>query len=86
MQEFYMVNSALRYDLFNHKMSVTFNVRDIFNTSQHSFETITNSFTNKNRFTRQGPNFNLTVSYKINNYKQERRPGIDDNEGGGDDI
>lgn len=87
MSEFYMVNSALRYDFFKRKMSVTFKVRDIFNTMRHEFETNTATFYSYNSFYRQSPNFQLTVNYKINNYRQERKPNMDDRGGdGGDDI
>ncbi len=87
MSEFYMVNSALRYDFFKRKMAVTFKVRDIFNTMRHQFETNTNTFTSNNTFYRQNPYFQLTVNYKINNYRQERKPNMDDRSNeGGDDI
>jgi outer membrane receptor protein involved in Fe transport len=87
MSEFYMVNSALRYDFFKRKMAVTFKVRDVFNTMRHEFETNTSTFTSYNSFNRQSPYFQLTVNYKINNYRQERKPNMDDRGGeGGDDI
>lgn len=81
---FTMVNAALRYDFFNHKLSTTFKVRDIFNTMGHQFNSYTETFNSYNSFYRQSPTFSLTVSYRINNYKQKRKPSMDDNEGGGD--
>ena len=87
MSKFFMVNSALRYDLFKRKMAVTFQLRDIFSTMKHEFETITPTFISYNSFYRQGPYFSFTVNYKINNYHQERKPNMDNRNGdGGDDI
>ncbi len=87
MGSFFMANSALRYDFFKRKMSVTFKVRDIFNTMRHEFETITPSFISYNTFYRQNPYFQLTVNYKINNYRQDRKRNMNDRgSDGGDDI
>jgi len=83
--EFYMVNTALRYDLFNHKVQVSLNVRDVFNTMKHQMELYTPTFNNSMMFGRDNPNFKLTLSYRINNYKKERNKNME-REGGGDDI
>jgi len=87
MSQFYMVNSALRYDFFKRKMSVTFKVRDIFGTMRHQFETNTATFYSFNSFYRQSPSFQLTLNYKINNYRQDKKSNMEDGGGeGGDDI
>jgi len=78
---FTMVNSALRYDFLNHKLSASFKVRDIFQTMRHEMNSFTDSFNTYNSFYPQNPNFSLTVSYRINNYKQSRKPSIGDGEG-----
>jgi outer membrane receptor protein involved in Fe transport len=84
--EFYMVNSALRYDMFNHKVQVSFNARDIFNTMKHQMELYTPTFNNSLMFGRENPTFKITVSYRINNFKKERPKNMEGREGGGDDI
>ena len=81
---FTMVNSALRYDFFNHKLAATFKVRDIFQTMRHEMDSYTNTFNTHNSFYRQSPTFSITLSYRINNYKQKRRPSMDSEEGGGE--
>ena len=82
MAAFTMVNTALRYDFFNHKLSATFKVRDIFQTMRHEMDSYTETFNTHNSFYRQSPSFSLTVSYRINNYKQSRKPSIGGGEGG----
>jgi len=84
IQAFTMVNSALRYDFFNHKLSATFKVRDIFNTMRHEMTSYTEQFNTYNKFYSNNPRFSITVSYRINNYKQKRKPSMDDMEGGGE--
>ena len=84
MSAFTMVNSALRYDFFNHKLSATFKVRDIFQTMRHEMTSYTETFNTYNSFYRQSPTFSLTLSYRINNYKQKRKSSMGDMEGGGE--
>lgn len=86
MSEFYMVNSALRYDLFQRKISVTFKVKDIFETMKHEFETNTATFYSYNSFYHQSPKFKLTVNYRINNYRQDKKSYGEDGGEGRDDI
>ena len=88
IQAFTMMNSALRYDFFNHKLSATFKVRDIFNTMRHEMTSYTDQFNSYNKFYSNNPRFSITLSYRINNYKQKRKPGIDDmgDRGGEGDI
>ncbi len=84
--KFYMVNSALRYDMFNHKLQVSFKIRDVFNTMKHQMELYTPTFSNSLMFGRDDPTFGLTLSYRINNYKIDRSKKMERSEGGGDDI
>jgi len=79
---FTMTNAALRYDFFNHKLSATFKVRDIFQTMKHEMTSYTETFDTYNSFYRQSPTFSFTLSYRINNYKQKRKPSMGDGEGG----
>jgi outer membrane receptor protein involved in Fe transport len=80
---FAMMNAALRYDFFNRKLAATFKVRDIFQTMKHEITTSTDTFYSYNTFYRDMPIFSLTLSYRINNYKQKQRPEMRE---GGDDM
>ena len=84
IQAFTMMNSALRYDFFNHKVTATFKVRDIFNTMRHEMTSYTQSFNTYNKFYRDNPTFSFTISYRINNYKKKRKPSIGGEDGGGE--
>lgn len=82
---FFVTSASMRQDLFKRKLSVVFRVRDIFNTMQFQFVTIGENFTNLNSFSRKSPIFTLSLSYRINNYKEKKGPrGFDDGQGGGD--
>jgi hypothetical protein len=51
---------------------------------RHEMDSYTNTFNTHNSFYRQSPTFSITLSYRINNYKQKRRPSMDSEEGGGE--
>ncbi len=72
MDDFYMVNAAVRQDLFKKKLSITFNVKDIFNTMNHNFISETSTFYSYNERGHDAPIFSLSLSYKINNYKNKK--------------
>lgn len=78
-------NLSIRYDFFKKKLGVTFTVRDLFNTSKHEMESWGENFYSYNVFRRQGRMLNLTLQYKINNYKQDNRrsSSMGGDEGGG---
>jgi outer membrane receptor protein involved in Fe transport len=65
-------NLAVRQDLFNNKLNLTFSVRDVLNTAKFGFESNGPGFYSKSKFDMRSPVFALSVSYKINNYKQKR--------------
>ncbi len=83
----YGVNTALRYDMFNRRLSLTFNVRDLFNTQKRSFKVETSTFTNDAMFRHGLRTFSATLTYKINNYKPtERKSNEDRRESAGEDM
>jgi len=78
---FFFTNIAVRKDLFDKRLSVTVNVRDVFRTSKNSFTSSASNFYTFNEMRRESPVVMLTLSYRINNYKQSKRNGngtIDD--------
>lgn len=82
--EFYFVNVAVRQDFLKKKLTLTAQLRDIFNTMRHTFTSITNDFYSKFEFTREGQVFTLSLTYRINNYQEKRkkeRNGNDDSGG-----
>ena len=72
---FFFTNFAIRKDLFDKKLSVTINVRDLFRTSKNSFTSSGSSFYTFNEMRRESPVVMLSLSYRINNYKQTKRNG-----------
>ncbi len=73
---------ALRQDFMKRRMTVTLQVRDIFNTSRHEFTVDSPTFYSHNQMQREGQVITLGLAYKINNYKQSRNK----NGRGGDDM
>ena len=66
--EYYELNAGLRGDFLSNKLSVVFQVRDIFGTHRHRFESEGTTFYNYGERTTSGPIFSLSLSYRINNY------------------
>lgn len=90
---FMFTNFAVRQDLFKNKLNLTLSVRDVFNTAKFGFEASGSNFYSKRNFDMKSPVFAITVSYKLNNYRQKKEPGSNgtggengmmDSEGGGD--
>jgi hypothetical protein len=77
---FYAANAALRQDFFKRKLTATLQVRDIFSTGTRKFESKGKDFEQSTRFIPASPYVSLTLSYKLNNYKQRN------GERGGDDM
>ena len=77
--EFYFLNVAVRQDLFKKKMTITAQVRDVFNTMAHSFTSETDNFYTYSEFTREGQVFQVTLTYRLNNYKEKRGKGRNGN-------
>ncbi len=82
---FFYFGAAYKHSFFKRKLSVTFKVRDIFKTGNYNYTVIGEGFSSSENMYREAPVFTLSLSYKINNYKQKRREreGMDEgNEGG----
>jgi outer membrane receptor protein involved in Fe transport len=81
---FAFTNVAVRQDLFKNKLNVTFSVRDVLNTAKFGFESKGTNFYSKSKFDMKSPVFSLTLSYKINNFKQKRQANEGENGGNGE--
>ena len=82
----YFANASVKQDLFNNKLAATLQIQDIFGTMKFSGTSYGANFENHYKFKRESQIVQLTLSYKINNFKT--KPGKDGsdssgNEGGG---
>lgn len=72
---FFMTNLALRQSFLKNKIAATLQVRDIFGTMSHSSTYEGDGFYSWYDFQPNTPLVSLTLSFKINNYKPDRRGG-----------
>lgn len=71
MEGFFMTNAAIKKDFFDHHLTATASVRDIFSTGKHEFSSSGTGFYTYDYFNREAPIFSLNLSWKINNYKKQ---------------
>jgi hypothetical protein len=69
----FMSNLAIRKDLLERKLSVTLSGRDLFSSAKREGSTSGEGFYTYDKFTRESPIFTLSLSLKINNYKNKDR-------------
>ena len=82
---FYYFGAAYKHEFFKKKLSVVLKVRDIFKTGIYKYTIEGEGFSSSEEMFREAQVFTLSLSYKINNYKQKRgdREDMEDmNEGG----
>ena len=72
---FYMTNGAIRQDLWNRKLALTLQVRDILGTARHEFTSEGSDFYSYTEFTRKSPVVILALSFNFNRYRPDRRRG-----------
>ena len=70
---YYMINFAAKQDFFDRKLSATFQVRDVFSTAKHEFTSQGPDFYNYSEYERKSPVVTLSISYRFNNYRLERK-------------
>jgi hypothetical protein len=70
---FYMTNAAIRQDLWNRKLALTLQVRDILGTARHEFTSEGSDFYSYTEFNRKSPVVILALSLNFNRYRPERR-------------
>ncbi len=73
--EFFFANLAIRQDFLKKKLTLTAQLTDIFDTMGHTFSSNTDDFYTNSEFTRLGQVVTLSVTYRINNYKDKRKKG-----------
>ncbi len=77
-------NFSYRHEFLNKKLSATVSLRDPFGTARFERETTDVNFKNHFRWEREPRVVMLTLSYKINNFKEDR--GGNRGDGGGMDM
>jgi hypothetical protein len=78
---FFTTNIALRQELFDKMLSLTLQVRDVFDSAVHEGNSIGTGYETYYTFERNAPVIMLNVSLNLNHYKQKRERG-DGNSGG----
>lgn len=73
-------NLAFRQDLLNKKLTATVSIRDIFGTGKMKNNTEGLNFRSHNKWSREPRIVSLILSYKINNFKNEKNTSDDTNE------
>lgn len=78
-------SAALRHDFKGNKFSAIAQIRDIFGTARHDFTAISPGFYENTTMEREAQVVQLTLTYRINDYKprRERENGGDGNGEGG---
>jgi hypothetical protein len=79
-------NASIKQEFWQNKMSATLQVQDIFGTMKFSGTSSGANFENQFKFKRESQIVQLTLSYKINNFKNKPSkdgPDSSGNEGGG---
>lgn len=66
------VDGAIRQSLLNNKLNLTLQIRDIFNTDKYESETEASDFFSYRRYTHRAPIVMLNVTWRINNYRNDR--------------
>ncbi len=83
-------NVSYRQDLMKKKLTATVSLMDIFGTGKFEGTTMGPNFKSYQRFEREPRILTLTLSYKINNYKNDRtdssREGTNEMEFGGEGV
>jgi outer membrane receptor protein involved in Fe transport len=76
---FFMTNLAVRQSFFKNKLAAILQVRDVFGTMRHSsiYEGV--DFYSYSHYEPNTPFVTLTLSFKINNYKPDRKSRSQDN-------
>jgi outer membrane receptor protein involved in Fe transport len=70
---FYTVNVALRQDFMKKRASLTLQARDIFKSGKFEFTTKSEDLYIHNRFTREPQVVTLSLTYRLDNYRQSKR-------------
>lgn len=79
---FVVFDAAYRHEFLDKKLSLVFRVRDPLSTAKFSTISEGENFYTVNEFISDSPIFNISLSYKINNFKQEKKRANRDEDSG----
>jgi outer membrane receptor protein involved in Fe transport len=82
---YYSFNAAVRSDFLDNSLSLVLQVRDVFSTMDRVSITQDVDFYNYYSRSTRAPIISLTASYRLNNFKQNKR-GNSSGDGGGDEF
>jgi hypothetical protein len=86
---FFMSDIAIKREFLDRSLSLTLQIRDIFQTAKYEFTSQGKDFFTYNYFTRESPVVMLNIRYNINQYKKKNEREKNNNnegfEGGGED-
>ncbi|NLA24163.1 MAG: TonB-dependent receptor, partial [Bacteroidales bacterium] len=70
-----MLSMGVRQDLLDNKLSITFNMRDILGTMSREFIQDMPMFYSENKMKRKSPTFNISVTYRLNDFVRRKDKG-----------
>ncbi len=79
-------SAGVRQELLKRRLSLTLQIRDIFDTAKMDFTSEAPAFYSHTVYKRKAPMVMLNVSYKINNPKKERKQGNGENSMDEEDV
>ncbi len=80
---YFMAGIGIKQNIFKNKASITLNIRDVLGPVKSSNTTKSEYFNSYGWQKREAPIFLLSLSYRINNYKQQGRPKNEEMNGDG---
>jgi len=77
---FFRADIGIRHDFFNRKLNLVFKVSDVFSSATYINTSEGQNFYIYSESKRKSPIFGFSLSYKINNFKQPQRNGMNEME------
>lgn len=79
---FYMTNLAVEKSFLNRSLTAILQVRDVFQTMDHTRTAEGTGLYSYSRFSMDSPMFNITLRYNLNQFREKRRAQQSDDSGG----
>ncbi len=83
---YYTLDGAFKLSFLNKQLTANLQARDIFGTALRNYTQVGRDFNLDYKFTPKAPMLIVSISYRFNNYKINRRSNSGDSNGGGDDL
>ncbi len=79
---YFTTDLAVRQDIWGKNLSLTVQANDVFNTGRREFTSEGVGFYNYNYYYRRAPVVLLNLKYNFNNFKEDKKPGNNQDENG----